>query len=233
MTGTTADNGIIDANGLSMTINAPTFNMHDPDTQIDAFGINSNLTLNGQPDLTPGNVGSDVTIGNNSQLNLPSGVQQHLWLLPEKQRPISSRTAPLRSPAVRRWPQRCEHQRVRPPITPRSTSPDMRTCPAAASSTATPPPLFPPTPSSTSTVPYFRVHRLEQRHLHQRGRHLRQLERQHRHRFLERGRPASRRSASPAAPFSTGRHFRAPTPPSTSRIRGARRLRDEHPAAAG
>ncbi len=77
MTGTSADNGIIDANGLSMTINAPTFNMHDPDTQIDAFGTNSNLTLNGQPDLTPGNVGSDVTIGNNSQLNLPGG---NVWL---------------------------------------------------------------------------------------------------------------------------------------------------------
>ncbi len=96
-----------------MTINAPTFNMHDPDTQIDAFGINSNLTLNGQPDLDPG--ATAACRHHRQQLAAQPSRREclALWLLPEKRAPISSRTAPLRSPAVRRWPLPGAHQRVR------------------------------------------------------------------------------------------------------------------------
>ena len=73
LVGTPANIATIFPGGVAMTINAPTFNLHDPDTTIDLSTANSNLTLNGQQNFAGGNIGSTVTIGSNSQLNLPGG----------------------------------------------------------------------------------------------------------------------------------------------------------------
>ena len=152
MTGTSSNIAYIDANGLSLTINAlSAFNLHNSNTQIDAFGINSNLTLNGQPDLTPGNVGATSTSASTRSSTFPAAMSGSSATI-RKTAPISRRTAlsPSRAEPLSPLPPASTST---PPTTPPSTSPAMPTCPAAANSTAALPPPSPETPSSTSTVP--------------------------------------------------------------------------------